>query len=245
VTTFRAVVVWRVLLAAVAVAIAWGSLLPSEDLPGNLLLSDTLLHLLGYLVLGALAVLSRFSWPWALGIVITFGLALEVAQGMGGSRMFQWSDLAADALGALAGVLLTARIVREVDARRADRDRQQKRQTRRERRDRQRNPAPKRAMNPVKAAARRGAPTWQQVAQRQGGKCWLCGTRTYEQDRARDAAGREALGATFPCVDFVVAVESGGTYEDANVRLAHRHCAAARRANPSLTQFGRPRRTYS
>ncbi len=243
-TAFRAVVVWRVLLTVAAVVIVWTSLLPSEDLPADLLLSDKLLHLLGYLLLGVLAVLSRIRWPWAVALVIAFGLALEVAQGLGGSRAFEWSDLAAEAVGALAGVLLTDRIVREVDARRADQAREQKRERRRERRDRQRSQQPERAMNPVRAAARRGAPTWQQVAQRQGAKCWLCGTRTYEQDRTRDASGREHLGATYPCVDLVLAIESGGTYEDANVRLAHRHCAAARRANPALARFGRPPRTY-
>lgn len=243
-TASRAVLAWRVLLAVAAAIIALTSLLPPEDLPDGVLLSDKLLHLLGYLLLGVLAVLSRIRWPWALTVVIAFGLALEVAQGLGGSRAFEWSDLAADAMGALAGVLLTARIVGESDARRADRERERKRERRRERRDRQRSQQPARAMNPVRAAARRGAPTWQQVAQRQGAKCWLCGTRTYEQDRLRDDSGREHLGATFPSVDLVLAIESGGTYEDANVRLAHRHCAAARRGNPSLTRFGRPRRTY-
>ncbi len=99
-------------------------------------------------------------------------------------------------------------------------------------------------MNPARAAARSGPPRWQQVAERQGGKCWLCGTRTYADDRRRTGPGREQLGATYPTVDYVVPIEQGGTYEQDNVRLAHRHCRDVRVANSSRREFGSPRRTF-
>ncbi|HAN71273.1 MAG TPA: hypothetical protein DCQ36_06750 [Actinobacteria bacterium] len=235
----------RTLLAVAAIGIAWTSLLPPDDLPSSFGLSDKVIHLIGYMVLGILAVLSGIRWPWALGSVIAFGLLLEIAQGLLGYRSFEWADLGADALGALAGVIITDRIMREVRRSRGQEAQRRKREQRRQRRESARNPAPERMMNRERVAARKGAPTWKQVAQRQGGKCWLCGTRTYEEDRTREASGRERLGATYPCVDYVVAIDAGGTYEETNVRLAHRHCAAVRREKPSLTSFGRPPRTYS
>ena len=241
----RGVTVWRILYAAASLAIAWTSLLPPDDLPSGLGLSDKVLHLLGYGGLGVLAVLSGLRWPWAITAVVGFGLVMEAAQGLLGYRSFEWAYLGADALGAVAGAVITSRVLTEVRRSRAARDQETKRQRRRDRRAGARAPVEPSRRNSAKAASRRGAPTWQQVAQRQGSKCWLCGTRTYADDRHRDSSGREHLGKTYPCVDLVLAIESGGTYEDANVRLAHRHCSTARRENPSLKQFGRPPRTYS
>ena len=242
--TARMLGLWRVLLAAVATVIAWSSLLPPEYLPADLGVYDKALHALGYAILGVLAVLGGFRWPWAIVAVVAFGLVLEGAQGVLGYRAFEWADLLADALGAVAGVLVTARVREEMVRARAGRMREQKRADRRARRAARRSPVVERPRNAARAASRRGAPTWQQVAQRQGPKCWLCGTRAHEDDRMRDATGVERLGRTYPCVDLVTPTESGGTYEDANVRLAHRHCAAARRDNPALREFGRPPRTY-
>lgn len=99
-------------------------------------------------------------------------------------------------------------------------------------------------MNPARAAARSGPPRWQQVAERQGGKCWLCGTRTYPDDRRRTGPGSEQQGATYPTVDYVVPIDQGGTYEQDNVRLAHRHCRDVRVANPARREFGTPPRTF-
>lgn len=241
----RGVTVWRILWAAASLAIAWTSLLPPDDLPSGFGLSDKLLHLLGYAVLGVLAVLSGLRWPWAITAVVGFGLVMEAAQGLLGYRSFEWADLGADAIGAVAGAVITSRVRDEIRRARAARDQETKRQRRRDRRARERAPIDTPRRNTAKAASRRGAPTWQQVAQRQGPKCWLCGTRTYADDRHRDPSGREHLGKTYPCVDLLVSIDAGGTFEDANVRLAHRHCAAARQANPSLVTFGRPPRTYS
>ena len=99
-------------------------------------------------------------------------------------------------------------------------------------------------MNPARAAARKGPRRWQQVAQRQGSKCWLCGTRTHADDRRRIDVGREQLGATYPAVDYVVPLEGGGTYEMDNLRIAHRLCQERRLANGSRSQFAPPARTF-
>ena len=133
----------------------------------------------------------------------------------------------------------------EFRKRRRARARERKRQWRRDRDAARAQRSQERAMNPVRAAARKGPPRWQQVEKRQGGKCWLCGTRIYPDDRRRVAAGEERLGATYPEVDFVVPIVSGGTYELDNARIAHRHCHALRVANPARTTYGAPKRTYS
>ena len=149
------------------------------------------------------------------------------------------------ALLALAvAVILLREPVRELRARRRERERMRKRQWRQQRAEARERRRVERAMSPAKTAARRGAPRWQQVAERQGAKCWLCGTRTYADDRLRTPDGAERLGATYPIVDYVTPIERGGTYEPDNVRLAHRHCAQVRAQNPARDKYGAPRRTY-
>lgn len=157
-------------------------------------------------------------------------------------RAVTWVLIAALALAAL--VLLLREPVGRWRVRRRERERVRKREDRRQRRQAQAERRSERARNPARAAARSGPPRWQQVADRQGGKCWLCGTRTYPDDRRRTGPGSEQLGATFPTVDYVLPIEKGGTYEQDNVRLAHRHCRDVRTANSSRTEFGSPRRTF-
>ena len=237
------VVTARVLLAVGVVAVSWTSLAPPEDLP-FLGLSDKLLHLLGYALLGVLAVLSGLRWPLAVAALVGLGLALELAQGSVGYRSFEWLDLAADGVGAVLGALATARIVDVVRRRRAASAQEAKRERRRERRERARNPQPERPMNAARAAARKGAPTWQVVGQRSGTKCWLCGRRTHEDDRERMPDGSYRLGASYPTVVYVTRIDQGGTYEIENARVAHRHCAALRESNPGRREYGSPKRTF-
>jgi hypothetical protein len=129
-------------------------------------------------------------------------------------------------------------------ARRRERQQERKREDRRQRRLAKAERRSERAMNPARAAARSGPPRWQQVAERQGAKCWLCGTRTYADDRRRTGPGSEQLGATYPTVDYVVSIEQGGSFAQENVRLAHRQCRDVRQANTSRREFGSPRRTF-
>lgn len=140
--------------------------------------------------------------------------------------------------------LLLREPIAELRLRRRERARERKRQWRRERDAERAQRRSDRAMNRAKAAARKGAPTWQQVVQRQGAKCWLCGNRTFPEDRRRLDVGREQLGATYPEVDYVVPVDEGGTYLTDNVRVAHRQCRQLRVERRSRTTFTPPKRTF-
>lgn len=102
----RARPAWRVAFALALGAVAWTSLLPPDDLPPGLGLSDKVLHLAGYAVLGALAVLSGLRWPVAVAALVGFGLVIELLQGAVGYRSLEWLDLVADGAGALTGALL-------------------------------------------------------------------------------------------------------------------------------------------
>lgn len=153
-----------------------------------------------------------------------------------------WALVAVLALMAL--VLLLREPFGRWRERRLEREQERKREDRRRRRQAKTDRRSERAMNPARAAARSGAPRWQQVADRQGAKCWLCGTRTYPDDRRRTGPGSERLGATYPTVDYVLPIEQGGTYQQDNVRLAHRHCRDVRLANIGRREFGSPRRTF-
>jgi VanZ family protein len=96
----------RVLLAAGLVGVAWASLLRPESLPGEVaLVSDKVLHFVGYAVLGALAIASGLRAIVAVAALLAFGLLLEVAQLVSGYRSFEWADLAADGAGAVIGIL--------------------------------------------------------------------------------------------------------------------------------------------
>lgn len=147
-------------------------------------------------------------------------------------------------LAVVALVILLRGPWREWRRRREERARDRKRAERRERRASREQGNPDRALNKAKVAARTGGPTWQQVAARQGRKCWLCGRGTHEDDRERQRDGSTRYGAAYPCVVFEVPIDQGGTYEVGNSRLAHRHCAALRESNPGRTQYGAPKRTY-
>ena len=147
-------------------------------------------------------------------------------------------------LGAAAAGLLLREPLRTWKSHRARQAQERKRQWRKDRDAQKAQRSIDRAMNPAKAAARNGPPALSQVARLHGPKCWLCGTRTFDDDAARDRHGKERLGATYPVVDYVVSIDSGGTFELANARVAHRHCAGVRASRPAQTQFGRPPRTY-
>lgn len=100
-------------------------------------------------------------------------------------------------------------------------------------------------MNPARAAARSGPPRWQQVAHRQGRKCWLCGARVLPDDREPGRGSQPRQGAAYPVVDYVVLPENGGSHAWDNVRLAHVACQRGRRLRPEVTRFTPPARTYA
>ena len=106
------VLVARLLLIGTSVSIAVLSLLPPEQLPTGVSVSDKLVHAAGYGLLGALASASGFR-PWAAFLtVLGFGLLLELAQLISGYRAFEWGDLLADAVGAALGIALVTGVHR-------------------------------------------------------------------------------------------------------------------------------------
>jgi VanZ family protein len=67
----------------------------------------TIGHALAYALLAALAVLAQRQARIGvtLAAVIGYGALLEILQGAFGLRSFQWTDIAANAFGALVGAL--------------------------------------------------------------------------------------------------------------------------------------------
>jgi len=146
-------------------------------------------------------------------------------------------------LAAVALLLLLREPFAEWRNRRRQREIERKREWRRQRElERAQRSGP--AMNQAKVAARRGLPRWQQVAKRQGSKCWLCGTRTYPDDRQRVDVGAERLGAAYPVVDLVVSIDDGGTFDAENLRIAHRQCSERRIAKSDRADYRAPKRTF-
>ena len=96
-------------------------MLPPRGTPGMEIadlgeLRATIGHGLAYALLAALAVLGQRQPRIAatLAGVIGYGVILEVLQGVFGLRTFQWTDIAANALGALVGVLSVILVRRSV-----------------------------------------------------------------------------------------------------------------------------------
>lgn len=112
---------WGIAAILVALLIGVVSMLPPRGTPGMEIadlgeLRATIGHGLAYALLAALAVLGQRQPRIAatLSGVIGYGVILEVLQGAFGLRTFQWTDIAANALGALVGVLSVILVRRSV-----------------------------------------------------------------------------------------------------------------------------------
>jgi len=100
----RLLIAWVALLVAVIVL----SVLPGQALPA-VGVDDSLMHWLVYVPLALLptvAIASRLTASLAAILMAPLGLVLEVAQMVAPGRRFEWSDVAADALGVMAGMVL-------------------------------------------------------------------------------------------------------------------------------------------
>ncbi|MBK1630027.1 hypothetical protein CKO31_04590 [Thiohalocapsa halophila] len=90
----------RLGLAVAMLAITWLALTPQPDPPG--LGWGKLNHVAAFLVLAALAEAGwpgRASLPWRLGLLLGYGLGIELVQGLLVYRQASALDFAADALG--------------------------------------------------------------------------------------------------------------------------------------------------
>ena len=110
---FHRPALWLVLWAALFALIATGSLWPAKELPSAPIIGfDKLEHFIGYALLSAWAVMlfARMrAQALAVLVVIAFGVVLEVAQGaLTLDRSGSSADALANALGALAGLLMSA-----------------------------------------------------------------------------------------------------------------------------------------
>ena len=112
---------WGIAAILVALLIGVVSMLPPRGTPGMEIadlgeLRATIGHGLAYALLAAIAVLGQRQPRIAatLAGVIGYGVILEVLQGVFGLRTFQWTDIAANALGALVGVLSVILVRRSV-----------------------------------------------------------------------------------------------------------------------------------
>lgn len=96
----------------VALVIAWGSLMPADELPSNLPW-DKLNHLSAYAALAFVAGLAGRR-PWRAAILaVIFGVAIEFAQmAVPGRQGGDPADMLANALGAVLGVVLLATVSR-------------------------------------------------------------------------------------------------------------------------------------
>ena len=76
------------------------------------------------------------------------------------------------------------------------------------------------------------------VAERDGGICYLCGREVDWSDWTRDEHGHFIAGADYPTRDHVVPLAAGGAHSWENIRLAHFGCNSAKRDLP-LVEFER------
>lgn len=112
-------------------AIFWLSSIPGDTLPlPEFRFSDKLAHFLAYALLGILIAArapllerlggrreaARFDWPGA-AIGILYGVSDEIHQLYVPLRLFSLADVAADALGAMAGVAAARWAWRRMDTR--------------------------------------------------------------------------------------------------------------------------------
>lgn len=99
---------WRLLLAAMLIAVTWASLMPISG-PQLFVMEDKVLHVGAYVMLYLLAWL---SFPgrvlqWKLhGGLFAYGVAIELLQGLTTYRSMEAMDLLADATGLGLGCLL-------------------------------------------------------------------------------------------------------------------------------------------
>ena len=104
--------VLRLAWLGICAVVIWGSLLPGTSTPIRTLdllgVPDKALHLAGYALLATLPALHESRRVLALSLVgaLLLGLALELAQSAVEGRSFEFGDLAANAAGLLAGLLL-------------------------------------------------------------------------------------------------------------------------------------------
>jgi VanZ family protein len=103
----------RVGLVAAVLAITWLAFTPQPDPPG--LGWDKLNHVAAFLVLAMLAQLGwpgRAALPWRVGLLLGYGLGIELVQGLLAYREGSALDFAADVVGIALWLVLARALLR-------------------------------------------------------------------------------------------------------------------------------------
>lgn len=106
-TGLRFARVWQGMAWAMVTIVAWLSLTPHPPTPPAFLAWDKAQHFAAYgglMYWYAMGFARHWRWPLFL---LGLGIALEIAQGMGGVRQFDYWDMAANAVGVGAGLALS------------------------------------------------------------------------------------------------------------------------------------------
>lgn len=70
---------------------------------------------------------------------------------------------------------------------------------------------------------------WQDIAEKFGMKCAICGIETNPSD-TWETNGRKCYGRTYPTVDHIISLKKGGEDSIENVQLCCKHCNSAKGA---------------
>lgn len=80
-------------------------LIPSPPIPLHFAFADKYEHMATYTLL--MLWFGQLSRHWLVAaVLILMGVSIELLQGMGGIRMFEWADIAANTFGVVLGSLL-------------------------------------------------------------------------------------------------------------------------------------------
>lgn len=97
---------WLLLGWLLIFIVIYFSLIPQPPQPLAFAFADKLSHLFSYAILAGwftqLYTTARVQAGWLIGFVL-LGVALELLQGWGGLRLFEFADMAANSLGVLVG----------------------------------------------------------------------------------------------------------------------------------------------
>ncbi|MGB0732808.1 MAG: VanZ family protein [Pontibacterium sp.] len=93
----------RIPFILVLALITYASLMPMPAIVGPTL-SDKVLHFVGYAGICFIGFIGFHTFGWRLTVfVILWGIGIEIAQIPVPGRLFEWLDIVANSIGALAG----------------------------------------------------------------------------------------------------------------------------------------------
>ena len=101
--------------------------------------------------------------------------------------------------------------------------------------DRQKKYARDRYIKYTHTAPYRQRIRWQELIERDGSKCAICGCDVDPNDYWVNEKGRKCFGRTYPTVDHIIPLKHGGMDILNNVQLACKHCNSKKGVNYEQT----------